>query len=99
MVPSKEPWTESRRSRLARLAEVVVGTAADHDGAQAQAVAAACLFDQESGQKPADAAEAVEDDVGAGAVVAAALAHNLGELLAEELHPGWRRRPRRGTSR
>ncbi len=67
------------------LGEVVVRTAADHDRAQAQAVPAAGLFDQEAGQEPADAAEAVEDDVGAGAVVAAALAHNLGEFLAEEL--------------
>ena len=70
------------------LGEVVVRTAAHHDGAQAQAVAAAGLFDQEAGQEPADAAEAVEDDVGAGAVVAAALADNLGEFLAEELIQG-----------
>ncbi len=51
-------------------------------------MAAAGLFDQEAGQEPADAAEAVEDDVGAGAVVAAALAHDLGEFGAEELIQG-----------
>ena len=88
MVPSKGPWTESRRSRLARLTRSFSRTLADHDGAQPQAVAAAGLLDQDAGQQPADAAEAVEDDVGAGAVVAAALADDLGQFLAEELFQG-----------
>ena len=94
MVPSNGPWTESRRSRLARLTRSLSEPLADHDGAQAQAVAAAGLLDQEAGEQPADAAEAVEHDVGAGAVVGAALADNLGEFGAEELLQAARRRPR-----
>ena len=70
------------------LGEVVVRAAAHHDGAQAQAVAAACLFDEEAGQEPADPAEAVKHNVGAGAVVGAALAHDLGQFGAEELFQG-----------
>ena len=66
------------------LGEVVVRSAAHHDGAQPQAVAAAGLFNEEAGQEAPDPAEAVKHHVGAGAVVAAALAHHVGELCTEE---------------
>ncbi|MCY1219259.1 hypothetical protein D9M72_312270 [compost metagenome] len=66
------------------LGEVVVRAAADHDGPEPEAVAAAGLFNEEAREQAADAAEAIEHDVGAGAVVAAALPDDVGEFGAQE---------------
>ncbi|MNY79631.1 hypothetical protein D3C86_2203430 [compost metagenome] len=43
------------------------------------------LFNQDAGQETADAAKAIQHDVGAGAVASAALSHDLSKLSAEEL--------------
>ncbi|MNZ78869.1 hypothetical protein D3C78_974590 [compost metagenome] len=67
------------------LDQVVVGALADDDGAQAQAVAATGLLDQDARQQAADAAEAVQDDVGAFAGVAVLLADHIGQLVLGEL--------------
>jgi hypothetical protein len=63
--------------------QVVGGTTAHDDRTQAQALAAAAMFDQDAGQQPADATEAVEHDVGTGAIVESVLADDVGEFTAQ----------------
>ena len=59
--------------------------AAHDDGAQPQSVAAAGLLDEQARHEAPDASEPVEHNVGAGALVAAALSDDARELGADEL--------------
>src|SRR5699024_1795491 len=68
------------------LLQVVLGVLTDDDGTQARAGLLGALGEQNAGQEAADAAEAVEDDVGGRAVTAGA--DDVGELLLEELIDG-----------
>ncbi len=68
------------------LDQIVVGTLAHDDGAQAQAVATTGLLDQDARQQAADAAETVQHDVSTlvpGSSVT--LVGDLGQLFAHEL--------------
>ena len=65
------------------LDDVVVRALAHDDGAQAQALAATGVFDQDAGQQPPDAAEAVQHNVGARALVEAMLADNRAEFFSQ----------------
>src|SRR5690606_36362670 len=63
--------------------QVVVGTLAHHDGAQAQAVAATGLLDEDARQQTTDATETVEHHVGAFALLAALVGQAV-QLFAHE---------------
>ncbi|RMS61115.1 hypothetical protein ALP65_04682 [Pseudomonas aeruginosa] len=67
------------------LDQVVLGALAHDDRAQAQAVAAAGLLDQDTRQQATDAAEAVEHDVGAFAGIAVLLTGHFGQLGLDEV--------------
>ena len=70
------------------LGQVVLGALAHHDGAQAQAVAATGLLDQDTRQQATDTTEAVQHYVSALARRGVLLAHDIGQLFANELFGG-----------